>query len=59
MRKHYSGYLKGLHNGAKLRIHLMQFIEAAPIEEALRAFADRYEDSLPEPRRHESNTQAG
>jgi tRNA-dihydrouridine synthase B len=58
MRKHYSGYLKGLHNGAKLRIHLMQFIEAAPIEEALRTFADRYEDSLTEPRHHESNTQS-
>jgi tRNA-dihydrouridine synthase B len=53
MRKHYSGYLKGLHNGAKLRIHLMQFTEVAPIEEALRKFADGYENSLPEPNHHE------
>ncbi len=59
MRKHYSGYLKGLYNGAKLRLHLMQFAEVAPIVEALRIFAERYEDSLPEPYHHESNTQQG
>ncbi len=58
MRKHYSGYLKGLYNGAKLRLYLMQFTEIAPIEESLRNFAGRYEDSLPDSYHHESSTHA-
>lgn len=59
MRKHYSGYLKGLYNGSKLRIHLMQFTDIAPIEDALRTFADRYENSLNEQHQLESRTDAG
>jgi len=37
-RKHYSGYLKGLPNIAKLRSSLMQLIEVDQIEERLRQF---------------------
>ena len=35
MRKHYSGYLKGLPNISKFRLHLMQYITLEPIIESL------------------------
>ncbi len=38
-RKHYSGYLKGLHRAAKVRAELMAFTEVPPIEERLQRFA--------------------
>lgn len=37
MRKYYSGYLRGVANASKLRNHLMQFTEIAPIEDILLA----------------------
>lgn len=46
LRKHYSGYLRGLYGASKLRIHLMQFTEPAPIEDALMQFAEQYNPPL-------------
>lgn len=42
-RKHYSGYLKGLRNVSKLRAHIMQFSECAPVEEAILQYRDQLE----------------
>lgn len=39
-RKYYTGYLKGLHNSAKVRQELMKFIEYTPIEEILLKYLD-------------------
>jgi tRNA-dihydrouridine synthase B len=40
MRKHYSGYLRGLPNIAKLRAELMTYITTEPIVERLHRFTD-------------------
>ncbi len=48
MRKHYSGYLRGLHGAAKLRLSLMQYTESAPIRETLEKFADSYYNVIPD-----------
>jgi len=42
MRKHYSGYLKGLPNIAKFRAELMQFIKLEPIVEKLEDLKNIY-----------------
>lgn len=39
-RKHYAGYLKNLHNAAKVRAELMHFHDYETVEARLRAFAD-------------------
>lgn len=41
-RRHYNGYLKGVHNIANLRKELMEFTEVAPIEARLRRFVEDY-----------------
>ncbi|MCH7958906.1 MAG: tRNA dihydrouridine synthase DusB [Candidatus Hydrogenedentes bacterium] len=43
-RKFYTHYLRGLHGAAKFRVSLMQYIEVAPIESALREYAHQCED---------------
>jgi tRNA-dihydrouridine synthase B len=42
LRKHYSGFLRGMPHVAKIRNELMQFTEAAPILEHLTRFLDLY-----------------
>jgi len=39
-RKHYSGYLKGIPNSARLRSDLMQFTTEAPIVDQVRQFVE-------------------
>jgi len=41
-RRHYNGYLKGVHNIANLRKDLMQYEAVAPIAERLYRFLDAY-----------------
>jgi tRNA-dihydrouridine synthase B len=41
MRKFYIGYLKGEANAAKLRNHLMQYLEAAPIIDILHSVKEK------------------
>jgi len=43
LRKHYSGYLRGLPHVSKVRMELMQFTEAQPIFDYLARFLDRSE----------------
>ncbi len=43
-RRHYAGYLKGVKNIAHLRRDLMQFEDAASIEDRLHAFVREYEE---------------
>ncbi len=59
MRKHYSGYLRGLHGAARLRMHLMQFTESAPVREALERFAETSYDILPDSGRVEPSEHPG
>jgi tRNA-dihydrouridine synthase B len=42
LRKHYSGFLRGMPNVSKVRNELMQFTEAAPILEHLERFLELY-----------------
>ncbi len=42
LRKHYSGFLRGLPHVAKIRMELMQFTEAQPILEHLTRFLEFY-----------------
>ncbi len=42
LRKHYSGFLRGLPHVSKIRTELMQFTEAAPILEHLTRFMEFY-----------------
>jgi tRNA-dihydrouridine synthase B len=42
MRKHYSGFLRGMPHVSRIRNELMQFTEAAPILEHLTKFLDLY-----------------
>ena len=42
LRKHYSGFLRGMPHVAKVRMELMQFTEAAPILEHLTRFLELY-----------------
>ncbi len=48
-RKHYSGYLRGARNIAKLRAELMLYNEAEPIVERLRRFLAEYEEYAEDP----------
>ncbi|MBI5092271.1 MAG: tRNA dihydrouridine synthase DusB [Candidatus Hydrogenedentes bacterium] len=41
-RKHYGGYLKGLHNAAKFRAEMMQYVEVEPILARLNQYRDEY-----------------
>ncbi|MEX0610433.1 MAG: tRNA dihydrouridine synthase DusB [Balneolaceae bacterium] len=41
MKKHYGQYLKGIHNGKKLRMQLMEHSEMAPILEILLNFSEK------------------
>ncbi|MFN0157038.1 MAG: tRNA dihydrouridine synthase DusB [Bacteroidota bacterium] len=45
LRKHYSGFLRGLPHVSKIRTELMQFTEAAPILEHLTSFLELYSPS--------------
>jgi tRNA-dihydrouridine synthase B len=42
LRKHYSGFLRGLPHVSKIRMELMQFTEAGPILEHLTRFLEHY-----------------
>ena len=42
LRKHYSGFLRGMPHVSKIRMELMQFTEAAPILEHLTHFLELY-----------------
>jgi len=42
LRKHYSGFLRGLPHVSKIRMELMQFTEAGPILDHLTRFLERY-----------------
>jgi tRNA-dihydrouridine synthase B len=42
LRKHYSGFLRGLPHVSKIRMELMQFTEAEPIFEHLTHFLEHY-----------------
>jgi tRNA-dihydrouridine synthase B len=44
-RRHYAGYLKGVHNIKKLRNELMLYVEVAPIEDCLNRFVAEYEEA--------------
>jgi len=50
LRKHYSGFLRGMPHVSKVRMELMQFTEAAPILEHLTRFLELYSPSVPVPR---------
>ncbi len=45
LRKHYSGFLRGLPHVSKIRMELMQFTEAGPILEHLTSFLEHYSPS--------------
>jgi tRNA-dihydrouridine synthase B len=49
LRKHYSGFLRGMPHVAKIRNELMQFTEAAPILEHLTRFLDFYSPATSPP----------
>ena len=42
LRKHYSGFLRGMPHVSKIRMELMQFTEAEPIVEHLSKFLELY-----------------
>jgi len=42
LRKHYSGFLRGMPHVSKIRMELMQFTEAAPILDHLTRFLELY-----------------
>jgi len=46
LRKHYSGFLRGLPHVSRIRMELMQFTEAAPIFEHLTKFLELYSPGL-------------
>jgi tRNA-dihydrouridine synthase B len=43
-RKHYSGYLRGLRNAARLRSELMKHADYASVEALMIAFRDQYQE---------------
>jgi tRNA-dihydrouridine synthase B len=45
MRKHYSGFLRGMPNVSRIRMELMQFTEAGPILDHLTKFLELYSPS--------------
>ncbi len=45
-RRHYAGYLKGMHNIANLRKELMQLNEVAPIIERINEYLNEYESAV-------------
>ncbi len=48
LRKHYSGFLRGMPHVSKIRNELMQFTEAEPILEHLTRFLELYSPGSPE-----------
>jgi tRNA-dihydrouridine synthase B len=46
LRKHYSGFLRGMPHVSKIRMELMQFTEAAPILDHLTKFLEFYSPPL-------------
>ena len=52
MRKHYSGFLRGMPHVSKIRMELMQFTEAAPILDHLTRFLEFYS---PTPAQEQAN----
>jgi tRNA-dihydrouridine synthase len=42
LRKHYSGFLRGMPHVSKIRMELMQYTEAQPIFEHLTKFLELY-----------------
>jgi tRNA-dihydrouridine synthase B len=46
LRKHYSGFLRGMPHVSKIRMELMQFTEAAPILDHLTKFLEFYSPRL-------------
>jgi tRNA-dihydrouridine synthase B len=50
LRKHYSGFLRGMPHVSRVRMELMQFTEAAPILDHLTRFLELYSPSGPVPR---------
>ena len=46
LRKHYSGFLRGMPHVSKIRMELMQFTEAQPILEHLTKFLELYSPGL-------------
>jgi tRNA-dihydrouridine synthase B len=46
LRKHYSGFLRGLPHVSKIRMELMQFTEARPIFEHLTRFLEYYSPDM-------------
>jgi len=49
LRKHYSGFLRGLPRVSKIRMELMQFTEAQPILDHLTKFLSLYSPGSPAP----------
>ncbi len=52
MRKHYSGFLRGIPHVSKIRNELMQFTEAEPIFAHLTRFLQLYSPGSPPPISH-------
>jgi tRNA-dihydrouridine synthase B len=50
LRKHYSGFLRGMPNVSRVRMELMQFTEAMPILEHLTRFLELYSPAVQVPR---------
>lgn len=42
IRKHYAGYLKGLHGNAKLRNELMTYVDSHKIIDTLELYKENY-----------------
>ncbi len=49
LRKHYSGFLRGMAHVSKVRMELMQFTEAGPILDHLTRFLEHYSPGAPVP----------
>jgi tRNA-dihydrouridine synthase B len=58
LRKHYSGFLRGLPHVSKIRMELMQFTEAEPILEHLTRFLEFYSPGSSDPLRENSSDPA-
>lgn len=54
LRKHYSGFLRGLPHVSKIRMELMQFTEAGPILEHLTRFLEHYSPGVSAVRQEET-----
>ena len=58
LRKHYSGFLRGLPHVSRIRMELMQFTEAEPILEHLTRFLEFYSPGSATPLHQESSDPA-